>query len=160
VRPGGSLFLDLTQKMLREGDAVLIPTRGESMSPLISGGCRLRVEPVAPHDLRLGDVILYQAGGALVAHRLMAKRQRQGRLHLITKGDTISWRFREEVDPDQVLGRVTAVRRRNGREIRIDAGWGRILSLILAAAWPLPQGLFLALATLKSRRGRSAPDFR
>jgi hypothetical protein len=145
-----SFFPELTEKMLREGEAVLVPTRGSSMSPLISDGCRLKVEPVAPHSLRLGDIILYRAGENLVAHRLVGKRGEGQDLRLLSKGDAFPWQAREKVAPEQIIGRVTAVRRRKGREIRIEAGWGRILSLVLAFTWPVSQGAYLLLVKVKT----------
>ncbi len=163
MSPKASLFRELTQEMLREGDVVLVPTQGSSMHPLIPEGCRIQVEPVAPEALRLGDVIVYRAGEALMAHRLVAKRENGGSLRLVTKGDAISWEFREEVEPAQVLGRVSVVNWRRGLNLRIDSGWGRILSLVLAATRPLPQGLFLILIELKTglvRLSQALPGFR
>ena len=154
-------FLEVAQDILQEGYGVHLHTRGVSMAPLIRGGCVLLVEQAALEDLRLGDILVYRDRDLLVAHRLVARRRRQGSLCLLTKGDAFSWRFREEIDPEQVLGRVTVVRGRRGREIKIGAGWGRLLSLALVAAWPLPQGLFLVLARLKAawaRQRRAGAD--
>jgi signal peptidase I len=149
--------------MLREGDAVLVPTQGSSMHPLIPEGCCIRVEPTSAAALRLGDVIVYRVGEALMAHRLLGKRGDGGSLCLITKGDAISWRFREEVAPEQVLGRVSVVNWRRGLHLHIDSGWGRVLSLILAATWPLPQGLFRIFVKFKTaltKQSQAVPDSR
>jgi hypothetical protein len=143
-------FLEVAQDVLKEGFEVQLDTRGDSMVPLIRSGGFLRVEAVKPERLRLGDVIVYRVGELLVAHRLVRKRREGGSLRLLSKGDAFSWRAGEEVAPEQVLGRVTTVRGRRGREIRIDAGWGRVLSLILAATWPLPQGLFQIFVKFKT----------
>jgi hypothetical protein len=154
------LVLEVAQNILQEGYGVLLKTRGDSMVPIIRSGGLIQVDPVEPEDLRLRDIVVYRQGDQVMAHRLVAKGRRGENLRFFTRGDAISWHSREEVSPEQVLGRVTAVRSRRGREIRIDAGWGRVLSLILAAAWPIPQGMFLVLIKLKTaltRLWRGAP---
>jgi hypothetical protein len=148
------LVLEVAQSILQEGCGVLLKTRGDSMVPIIRSGGLIQVDPVRPEDLLLRDIVVYRQGDQVVAHRLVAKHQREGNLRRFTRGDAVSWQSLEEVRPEQVLGRVTAVRSRRGREIRIDAGWGRVLSLVLAAAWPIPQGIFLVLVKLKTGLAR------
>ena len=155
------LVLEVAHNILQEGYGVLLKTRGDSMVPIIRSGSFIQVDPVQPEDLLLRDIVVYRQGDQVVAHRLVAKRQQGEKLRLFTRGDAFSWQSREEVSPEQVLGRVTAVRNHRGREIRIDAGWGRVLSLVLAAAWPIPQGMFLVFVKLKNgigRRWRGAPE--
>ena len=144
------LVLEVAQDILHEGYGVLLKTRGYSMVPIIRSSGLIQVDPARPEDLLLGDIVVYRQGDQVVAHRLVAKRQQGEDLRLFTRGDAFSWQSREEIRPEQVLGRVTAVQNRRGRQIRIDAGWGRVLSLALAAAWPLPQGIFLVLLKLKT----------
>ncbi len=156
-------FLEVAQDVLNGGYEVQLDTRGDSMVPLIRSGNFLRVEAVKPEQLRLGDVIIYRAGGQLVAHRLVRKSWEGGLLRLHSKGDAFSWRVWEKVAPEEVLGLVTVVRGPRGRELRINAGWGRVLSLILAATWPLPQGLFrifVKFKTVLSKKSQAVPDSR
>jgi len=156
-------FRDLTQEMLRHGDAVLVPTQGASMQPLIPEGALIEVEPRGPEALRRGDIIVYRSGESLVAHRLVGKTGAGESLRLITKGDAASWGVREEVAPGQVLGRVCAVNWRRGRRLRIDSGWGRMLSLVLAVAWPISQagfGLLVKVKTGLERLSRALPGSR
>jgi signal peptidase len=154
------LVLEVARSILEEGYGVLLKTRGDSMVPIIRNGGLIQVDPARPEDLHLRDIVVYRQGDQVVAHRLVARQQRQGNLRLFTRGDAFPWQAREEISPEQVLGRVTAVRSRRGREIRIDAGWGRVLSLVLAAAWPISQAIFLILVKLKggwSRLWRRTP---
>jgi signal peptidase I len=130
---------------------VLAPTQGGSMQPLIPEGALIEVEPRGPEALRRGDVIVFRSGEALVAHRLVGKTEAGGNLRFITRGDAASWGVRQEVAPEQVLGRVSAVHWRRGLRLRIDSGWGRALSLVLAVSWPVSQGIFQAL--VKAKRG-------
>ncbi len=149
--------------MLRHGDAVLVPTQGASMQPLIPEGALIEVEPRGPEALRRGDIIVYRSGESLVAHRLVGKTGAGESLRLITKGDAASWGVREEVAPGQVLGRVGAVQWRRGLHLRIDSGWGRALSLILAVAWPVSQagfGLLVKVKTGLDRLSRALPGSR
>jgi signal peptidase I len=154
------LVLEVARHILQDGYGVLVKTRGDSMVPIIRSGGFIQVEPVQPEELLLRDIVVYRRQDQVVAHRLVAKQQTGKNLRLFTRGDAFSWRSREEVSPEQVLGRVTAVRSPRGQEMRIDAGWGKVLSQSLAAAWPIPQGMFLILVTLKnclSRLCRRAP---
>jgi signal peptidase I len=156
-------FRDVAQELLRQGDAVLAPTQGGSMEPLIPAGALIEVEPRGIEALRRGDVIVYRSGEALVAHRLVGKTGAGADLRFITKGDAASWRLREEVAPGQVLGRVCAVSWPRGLRLRIDSGWGRMLSLALAVSWPVSQGIFLLLVKAKSaldRLGQAGPGSR
>jgi hypothetical protein len=155
--------LEVAQDVLKEGYEVQLVTRGDSMVPLSRSGGFLRVKAVKPEQLRLGDVIVYRVGELLVAHRLVRIRWEGGLLRLHSKGDAFSWRVWEEVAPEQVLGRVTVVQGPRGREVRIDAGWGRVLSLILAATWPLPQWLFrifVKCKTVLTKQSQAVPDSR
>src|SRR5436190_9913590 len=70
----------------RQGARVWIGPRGTSMRPLIGAATTLLVEfgPVAP---MIGDIVVFPLGDILVAHRLVARRQRHGVELLITKGD-------------------------------------------------------------------------
>jgi signal peptidase I len=131
------LVLEVAQNILQEGYGVLLKTRGDSMVPIIRSGGLIQVDPVRPDDLVLRDIVVYRQGDRVVAHRLVAKHQREGNLLLFTRGDAFSWQYREEISPEQVLGRV------------------------LAATWPLSQGIFLILVKLKTgwaRLGRRGPD--
>ncbi|MFZ2087958.1 MAG: hypothetical protein WAU47_05235 [Desulfobaccales bacterium] len=160
MKPGLPTFVEVAQGVLEGGYGVHLHTRGDSMTPLIRGGSVIQVEQVEAGGLKLGDVLVYRDGGRLVAHRLIAKRQGPDSLLLITRGDAAPWRHRQEVAPGQVLGRVCAVKWRRGLSLRIDSGWGRVLSLILGVSWPLPQGIFFVLVKVKTgldRLSRSVP---
>jgi signal peptidase I len=123
---------------------------GSSMFPLLKTGSVIHVEPVTAADLHPGDVMVYQrAGEAVVAHRLVQKSWKHGRLTLLARGDSFSRPAQEDVTPGQVLGRVVAVEWEKGMEIRIDAGWGRALGIILAAIAPLVWRVAPALSRIK-----------
>jgi len=69
--------------MLREGRAIELPAQGTSMLPLFAPGATIRVWPARAEDVRVGDVVLVDIDGQLVAHRLI--QARAGRI--VTRGD-------------------------------------------------------------------------
>jgi hypothetical protein len=146
--PGG--FSTLASELLRQRQGVRCRTAGSSMFPLIRSGSVVQVEPVALESLRRGDVILFRAGDALVAHRLVDQGRGGGAGRLATRGDAFPRRVIEEVDPSQVLGRVVAIQR-GPWQIRIDAGLGRLCSTMLAALSPVLRLGYPALRYLRNR---------
>ena len=60
----------------RQGASAWITPRGTSMRPLIGAETKLLVEFGAAGEI--GDIIVFPLGDILVAHRLVARRQRQG----------------------------------------------------------------------------------
>lgn len=142
-------FLVLSSEILKQGHGLHCRTLGSSMFPLIRSRSLIRVEPVEPAWLNRGDVILYQAGEVLVAHRLLRKEGRRDRLTLITRGDSFPWSAIERLAPEQVLGRVVAVEWPQGLKLRIDRGAGRRLGLLLARVSPFLWPAYLALSKIK-----------
>lgn len=58
------------------------------------------------NDVNVGDIIEYQMEGYTVVHRIIEKRQNNGRLSFITKGDNNNAPDRDEVKEDQLIGKV------------------------------------------------------
>lgn len=71
--------------MLREGRPVELPLTGASMRPLFAPGDVVRVWPARVEDVRLGDVVLVEFAGQLLAHRLIAVGERV----IVTRGDAM-----------------------------------------------------------------------
>ena len=76
----------------------------------VEPGDVLRIEHATADRIQPGDVILYDAGGRLIAHRFVRSAFDNGIVHLITRGDSHWW-----TDPPiasaQLLGRVIGIRR-------------------------------------------------
>ena len=110
------LLLDLSTELLGRGKRVRFRAPGRSMYPTIRENEAITVEPVAPQDVKVGDIILYRSGESVVAHRVM--RIERG------KGDSQSFILREDtwgtldepVEAEQILGKVVSVERA-GRNI-------------------------------------------
>jgi len=123
----------------RQGAQVWIGPRGSSMRPLIGAQTKLLVEFGAAGEI--GDIIVFPLGAILVAHRLVARRQRQGTTVLLAKGDAEPY-FDPPVQPGELLGVVRALRR-NGTAPATSlgcAGWSarliaRISYSVGRSAW-------------------------
>ena len=107
--------------LLLELGAVRLRIASRSMVPTLRPGDEVVVRPVG--DLRPGDLVLFRAGTDLVCHRLVAQSDDGA---LLTRGDATS--SGERVCADQVIGRVTEVRRRGA--------WTAVKSLVRAALLP------------------------
>lgn len=116
---------------------VTLTVEGASMAPLLRPGDRLQLRAEPP---RVGAVVVYRAGSALVVHRVVALRNERGRTAplLLTKGDR-SHRLDPPVWPAQVWGTVCAVQSRRGT-----------LPLEGRAAWVI--GRWVALLSLEEAR--------
>src|SRR5262245_26121553 len=122
----------------RRRTSVWIRPYGASMRPLIGPETTLLVEFGGVAEI--GDLILFQRGDILVAHRLVARRWRGAEI-LIAKGDAEPY-FDAPVRPSELLGVVRALRRNNaapatslgcvGRTARLMA---RISFLAGRSAW-------------------------
>lgn len=123
----------------RQGAHVWIGPRGSSMRPLIGAQTKLLVEFGAAGEI--GDIIVFPLGAILVAHRLVARRQRQGTTVLLAKGDAEPY-FDPPIQPGELLGVVRALRR-NGTAPATSlgcAGWSarliaRISYSVGRSAW-------------------------
>ena len=58
---------------LGRGHSVTVRPRGHSMTPRITSGARVTLEPVEdPDTLRVGDVVFYKVRGVWYLHRISA----------------------------------------------------------------------------------------
>jgi hypothetical protein len=97
------------------------------MRPRLHDGDVVRIDPVDPARIAVGDVICYESEpGRLAVHRVV---DRTGG-HVLTKGDALAWI--ECVPVERILGRVTAVepRGRLGRIVTRIVGFVRRLGRV------------------------------
>jgi len=114
----------LAVEILDGEHGLVFRAHGASMRPFIRDGDTVHVESVTPERLRLGDIVLFRAtGGALLAHRIVRRRQGESAVTWVTRGDAL---FAADAPfaAGQLLGRV-ARRIRRGRAVRLDGGWRR-----------------------------------
>lgn len=121
---------ELIDTRLHMGGTVQFTIPTWSMFPTLSPGDQVIVRRVHADDMRLGEIVLLQAGGVWLAHRLIGRHSANGSPLLITKGDNC-------VQPDlpwqaaQLSGIVTAVQY-NGREVSLVSPRARLISTLLA----------------------------
>jgi len=99
------------------------------MHPTICHGDVITVEPVAPGNLRKGDIILYRFQNDFIAHRIVNVEEREGcNLTFILRGDA-STGCDAPVKPKQVLGKVVFLERNhriiNPYSLRVRL-WGMV----------------------------------
>lgn len=152
-------------RLIREKGELEIPSRGVSMFPLIREGDRCRFVPLTEAP-RLGDILLVaEAGGRLVGHRLVRIAGAGEEVLYICKGDS-------NVNPDapavagQIIGKLADIRRgRSARSavqadkgmarfsVQADKGmarwWGRLL-----VRWPGLSRLVRGYLRAERRLGR------
>ena len=58
------------------------------------------------NDVNTGDIIQYQMEGYTVIHRIIEKKQKNGELYFVTKGDNNNTPDQQEVKEEQLIGKV------------------------------------------------------
>jgi Peptidase S24-like len=96
--------LSLFQQYRSEGKSEWIQATGGSMSPLVRHGSWLLVE-FGARDARVGEIVVFAAGGELVSHRVIWRRRGE----LVSKGDANLW-LDPPVSRASLLGVVRALR--------------------------------------------------
>lgn len=120
----GEVLLPLLSEALAREGSMRWRLRGNSMAPTLPADCEIEIVALTDHRPRLGEVLVFSAGDALIAHRLV---WRSG-MYWITQGDG-----RRGPDPplhpSQALGKVAAAYQ-GERQI-----WPTWAEPVLAAWW-------------------------
>lgn len=119
--------LALSKEILGGGISLRIPTVGISMHPMIRAGDIIVVESARVDDISIGDIVLYCLGEKMVAHRVIRRRVENGKMVLVTKGDSCP-NFDKPVFPEHVIGKVITIQKKE-REVRLDTNLGRLINL-------------------------------
>ena len=77
-----------------------------SMEPEIPIGSAIYVEPMEPEAVEEGDVIAFQSGDSVIAHRVVQNQKVEG--FFKTKGDANAGEDMNDVDYAALIGRVAA----------------------------------------------------
>ena len=134
-----SLFVDVCTDLLRNGYSVTFRAPGWSMHPTIRDGETITAEPVAPEQVKRGEVVLYRVGEALLAHRVVGLRRRDGCPQLLVRGDAPGAQD-EGVTAGQILARVVCTVRGHQR-LRLSTAKARILWLVRHTGYRLRRWL-------------------
>ena len=122
--------------LLKEGHLLSMPAKGWSMHPALKDGDRITIKYLDPREMKIGDIIACKKPGEVntLVHRLVKKWTRNGRVYLVTKGDAaLTFSYDPAISKEDILGKVVA-RERQGRMMRLDSLFIRILGYIYARA--------------------------
>ena len=72
---------------LRKGYSIRAPVITGCMTPLIPVNAWVRVDPVAPEKVAVGDVVVYARSNGVFAHRVLARLQGSQGASFLCKGD-------------------------------------------------------------------------
>ena len=99
---------------------------GPSMNPLFVDGDGLHIVPYEDRAIRPGDVIVFvpPGGETKIVHRVISADM-QG---IKTKGDNAGASDPWVLTPDNILGRVTYIQRRNKKRNICDGFMGRVMA--------------------------------
>jgi hypothetical protein len=120
---------ELAVELLGRAHGFVFRAHGRSMRPFIHDGDTVQVVPVAPAQVRRGDVVLFRtAGTMLLAHRIVRLRRSANGFAWVTRGDALL-AADAPFAAHQLLGRVSH-RIRRGRSVALDGGWRRWAGLL------------------------------
>lgn len=144
--------------ILESGRQLSISATGTSMYPTIQNGDRIVVRPAKANNISIGDVILYTGNGEMIAHRLIRKLKKNGRMILVTKGDALPW-FDNPPAPENVIGKVITIERK-GRKVKLDSKLGRLISIFWVMTTPFFPQIYLIYQAIKRHfKGFSSNGF-
>jgi hypothetical protein len=127
--PQAIALIGLYRSYRDAGAEVWLETRGVSMRPLVGPGGRMLVD-FGARPTRIGEIVVFERSGGIVAHRLVGSRHRDGREQLIVKGDAEAY-FDPPIGRDVVLGVVRGVRRDAVGPVRrhgLDGRWAQLIA--------------------------------
>ena len=109
-------------EFLAEGKNVTITARGNSMRPTLADSRdRLTLSPCDPHDLCVGDVVLYRRdSGGYVVHRIVEKEK-----DCFTMMGDCQANREKNIRTDQVLAKLTSFVRKGRAVSCADKGYLR-----------------------------------
>ena len=143
---------DIAIELLRNRNMIRFQAPGVSMSPFFRHHEVITVKPCSHRDILFGDIILYSGfgngaprlsdpiKGKKIVHRFLWRREVEGELRLITKGDN-NYHCDSPVSPHQVLGKVVKIEK-NGWKLRLDTPLGRLLNTLCGLAIIPPVSFF------------------
>jgi len=146
------ILWDMAMELLQNRNMVRFQAPGVSMSPFIRHHEMITVKPCSHRDITFGDIILYHGFGnqsphssipledKKIVHRFLWRREADGELRLITKGDN-NYHCDSPVSPHQVLGKVVKIEK-NGWKLRLDTPFGRLLNTLCGLAIIPPVSFF------------------
>ena len=101
---------ELAAEVLRSFGSLRLRATGASMLPAIWPGDVLSISGHAATEALPGDIVLFRRDGKLVAHRVVARTIREGRVQWVTRGDNVEGND-DPVSSNEILGKITTIER-------------------------------------------------
>lgn len=127
---GNQLKRDLFIEVLSSFGEARLAVKGTSMLPAVRPGDILNVRREFTENIVPGDIVLFARGDRLSAHRVVRTIENHQGSILVTRGDRLL-RADPPVFNDELLGRVSAIKRGNRRIGVHLTRWCRIAAWIL-----------------------------
>ena len=126
---------------------------GSSMNPTLKPGDRLDTVPYDRQEIRRGDVIVFisPADESKVVHRVVSVDSNGIR----TRGDNCNRIDPWVLSPDQIVGRVISVHRRNRRRRIFGGFWGSVFAGTARALYAIDSHTSILLRPFYDRLARS-----
>ena len=152
---------DIAIELLRNRNMIRFQAPGVSMSPFIRHHEMITVKPCSHRDITFGDIILYHGFGnqsphssipledKKIVHRFLWRREADGELRLITKGDN-NYLCDPPILPQQILGKVVEIEKNRWR-LRLDTPFGRLLNTLCGLAI-MPPVSFISFPCMKKMK--------
>ena len=116
------------------------------MYPIIRDGDTVEIDPADISSAYCGDIIFFSSSdGKTLIHRVISRKKINGRITLITKGDS-SLSYDGRIDQSGLLGRVKSIEKENGT-LRIDRGVCKHLNILYAMTLPVSKWVYLFMST-------------
>lgn len=114
------------------GNYKVLVVKSGSMEPAIKTGSLVVSRPAETYAV--GDIITFRYGETSITHRIQEKNLVNGGLNYVTKGDANKGSDRNEIMPNEIIGRVCLTVPYLGYTIdTAKKPWGFILIVILPA---------------------------
>ena len=139
------LALDMLTEVIERDVEIPLKTAGLSMQPSICGGEWVVVRRAGAPEIGLGDIVIYQAGSIFIAHRVIRRRERDGRVFFAVKGD--AQLAAEEIAAERVVARVVALKK-GDRRIDLDRPRWRMANRLIAGYSSWVDTLYRAMPRL------------
>jgi signal peptidase I len=122
--------VNLVRRVVNKKGRILLPAQGKSMYPFIRQGDICHFEACDPAGFKKGDVVLFTSGlNQLIAHRFIKEINKDNQSFYLFKGDT-NLLFDEPIDQEQIIGRMTAIERKN-KTVNLKNMWSNLWSLLI-----------------------------
>lgn len=142
-----SEFEGIAREILASGRSLRFRARGRSMRPFVYDGDILEMGPLQADSLRVGDIVMItNAHGGLVVHRVIRLEGRAQELTLQTQGDA-NRTPDGEIPIDQALARLARIER-GGKTLRQDSMTQRLLGRLWVVLAPAIKWIYYRLRGL------------